>query len=218
MDRQRLLLCLSFFSESSQPFAAGRQTLNNIFRRFFTDSSLFLRELLYNRGVYPVRDCGARPQGKETYCHENSQTGPAHRACRVSAGKSRRGVGHRRRRDAHRYRRRPHGRADQDRLQGLRHRARQRQGADRHESGRAAVPQRCHQRRADRHEGHLLHLHRGACRRKRHDRQHVAHYLLHEPDVHQRAGDCRHHGREDQRGRAVRRLGHCGADRYLQGV
>ena len=55
MDRQRLLLCLSFFSESSQPFAAGRQTLNNIFRRFFTDSSPFFRELLYNGGVYPVR-------------------------------------------------------------------------------------------------------------------------------------------------------------------
>ena len=66
MDRQRLLLCLSFFSESSQPFAAGRQTLNNIFRCFFTDSSPFFRELLYNGGVYPVRDCGARPQGKET--------------------------------------------------------------------------------------------------------------------------------------------------------
>ena len=107
---------------------------------------------------------------------------------------------------------------DQIKTVYLRHRARQRQGADRHESGRAAIPQRCHQRRADRHEGHLLHLHRGACRRKRHDRQHVAHYLLHEPDVHQRAGDCRHHGREDHRDRAVRRLGHCGADRHLQGV
>ena len=95
--RQRLLLCLSFFSESSQPFAAGRQNLNKQFRRFFTDSSLFLRELLYNGGVYPVRDCGARPRGKETYCHEISQTGTAHCARRMHARKSRRGVGHRRR-------------------------------------------------------------------------------------------------------------------------
>ena len=52
-DRDSYSVCL--FLKLLQPFAAGRQTLNNIFRRFFTDSSPFFRELLYNGGVYPVR-------------------------------------------------------------------------------------------------------------------------------------------------------------------